>query len=133
MTDYLIDTSAWIEYIRDTRSPACEFVDQLIQRGEEVYITEPVIMEVLAGGGPKTLTRLETLVNGVPVLPVDAAVDYHEAARIYRAVRSWGNTPRSHLDCLIAAVAVRNEAVLVHADVDFARIAERYPLEVAPG
>jgi predicted nucleic acid-binding protein len=133
VTRYLVDTSAWIEYLRDTNSPACEFVDQLIQREEDVYLTEPVIMELLAGGGPLTLGRLEKLTGGFPVLRLDADVDYHEAARIYRIVRSFGATPRSHLDCLVAAVAVRTEAVVVHADRDFRVIAKRYPLELAPG
>ena len=133
MTNYLVDTSAWVEYIRDTSSPACEFVDQLIRREEDLFLTEPVIMELLAGGGPKTISRLEKMVGAFPVLRVDAAIDYHEAARIYRIVRASGDTPRNHVDCLVAAVAARTEAVVVHADRDFRIIARRYPLELAPG
>ena len=33
-------------------------------------------------------------------------------------------------DCLIAAIAWRRDATLVHADVDFDRIAARYPVQV---
>jgi predicted nucleic acid-binding protein len=90
-------------------------------------------MELLAGGRPSTLGRLEKLTGTYPLLRVDGFSDYHEAARIYRTVRASGDTPRSHLDCLIAAVAARTEAVVVHADRDFRIIAQRYALELAPG
>jgi predicted nucleic acid-binding protein len=124
MTDYLIDTSAWIEFLRKTGSPANLAVRTMIQQSERVCLTEPVIMELLAGAGPNTLRRIEKLTTAFPVLPVDGAVDYHEAARIYRTVRSAGRTVRSQMDCLIAAVAVRTEAVIVHHDRDFEVIAE---------
>lgn len=132
MTQYVVDTSAWIEYIRDTGSGPCEFVDQLIREARDVCLTEPVIMELLAGGGSKTIDQIETLVGAFPVLAVDAGLDYHEAAKIYRIVRSSGCTPRSLIDCLIAAVAARRGATLVHGDRDFQVIAERYPLALAP-
>ena len=133
MTRYLVDTSAWIEYMRKTGSAANLFVRKLIENGEPIYLTEPVIMELLAGATPRTIGRLEKLTGAFPVLRMDAAIDYHEAARIYRTVRSSGDTPRNHVDCLIAAVAARTEAVVVHADRDFRIIAQRYPLELAPG
>jgi predicted nucleic acid-binding protein len=132
VTDYLIDTSAWIEYLRKTGSRANLLVRELIGSGESVHLTEPVIMELLAGAGPRTFGRLEKLVGAFPLLQVDHALDYHQAARIYRLVRSSGDTPRSHLDCLIAAVASRNDAVLVHDDRDFRIIAQRYHLDLAP-
>jgi predicted nucleic acid-binding protein len=132
LTEYVVDTSAWIEYIRDTGSGPCEFVDQLIREARDVCLTEPVIMELLAGAGPKTIDRIETLVSAFPILPVDATLDYHQAAKVYRTVRSSGCTPRSLIDCLIAAVAARREATIVHGDRDFRVIAERYPLTLAP-
>jgi predicted nucleic acid-binding protein len=53
--------------------------------------------------------------------------DFDLAASIYRSVRHRGHTVRSGLDCLIAAMAYRSEATLVHRDVDFTRIAEAVP------
>ena len=41
-----------------------------------------------------------------------------------------GLTIRSVTDCLIAAIAWRRDATVVHADVDFDRIAARYPVQV---
>jgi predicted nucleic acid-binding protein len=54
---------------------------------------------------------------------VDVAVDYHDAAASYRAVRCTGRTVRRMNDCLIGAVAARAGATLVHRDADVDAIA----------
>jgi len=43
----MIDTSAWVEFLRDTGSPVCDRVDALVEG--EVAVCEPVVMELLAG------------------------------------------------------------------------------------
>jgi len=43
----LIDTSGWVEFLRDTDSPVCQRVDELLAEG--FVVCEPVRMEVLAG------------------------------------------------------------------------------------
>jgi predicted nucleic acid-binding protein len=43
----LIDTSGWVEFLRDTGSPVCERVDVLL--GGDVATCDPVRMELLAG------------------------------------------------------------------------------------
>jgi predicted nucleic acid-binding protein len=45
------------------------------------------------------------------------------AATLLRSARSTGRTPRSLLDCLIAAVAIRHDLPLLAADRDFEAIA----------
>ena len=47
----LADTSAWVEYDRATGSAADERLTQLIADGDSLVITEPLVMEVLAGAG----------------------------------------------------------------------------------
>jgi predicted nucleic acid-binding protein len=44
----LVDTSAWVEFLRDTGSPVCRSVDELL--GADIATCHPVRMEVLAGG-----------------------------------------------------------------------------------
>lgn len=126
---YLIDSSAWIEYIRGTDSTACNEVDRLLQEEpDQVAMTEPVIMELLAGPtDPRLVADLEKLIDGLPLLPVDAFMDYRAAATAFHAVRQRGKSVRSIIDCLIAAVAARTGAVLVHQDRDFALLAECLP------
>ncbi len=125
----LIDSSAWVEYLRNTGSAAHHEVRKLIrERPAEIATTEPIIMELLAGPTDvRTVAQLEKLTAGLPLLGVQAAVDYHDAAVMYRAVRRSGDTVRKLLDCLIVAVAVRTGATLVHCDRDYHRIALRVP------
>ncbi|MGH3328128.1 MAG: type II toxin-antitoxin system VapC family toxin [Streptomycetales bacterium] len=126
---YLVDTSAWIEYLRDTGSAACLEVERLLRTGARVATTEPIVMELLAGAStPHALSQLQTLTSGLPLLQVDARVDYHDAAAIYRSARVGGHTVRKLIDCLIAAVALRNQAILLHRDADFDVIAQCVPL-----
>ena len=117
----LIDTSAWIEYFRATGSSSAIEVRRLLaEQADQVAMCEPVAMEILSGAVDDAAhTKLERLVNGLPSLIVDAAVDFRTAAQIYRAARRAGQTIRSINDCLIAAVAIRHSANIVHRDADF--------------
>lgn len=125
----LIDSSAWIEYLRATGSPAHLAVRELLlERQSDVVTTEPVVMELLAGASNATvLGQLIKLTSGLRLLAVDGSSDFHDAALAYRAVRTRGMTVRRLLDCLIAAVAVRTGATIVHRDLDFDVLAEALP------
>lgn len=117
---YLVDSSAWIEYLRATGSPANTEVRRLLRdEPAAVATTEPVIMELLAGAtDDRALDRLDTLTAGLPLLTVDATSDYRDAALVYRSVRRRGGTVRKLAGCLIGVVAARTGAVLVHRDRD---------------
>ncbi|SFO11893.1 hypothetical protein SAMN05216207_103136 [Pseudonocardia ammonioxydans] len=125
----LLDTSVWIEYLRATGSSAHLEVRRLLQtEPDRVATTEPVVMELLAGAtSPAVLDKLETLTSGLRRLALDPAVDFHTAATVYRSARTGGRTVRKLLDCLIAAVAVRTGAVLLHRDRDFDELARALP------
>ncbi|HVC22753.1 MAG TPA: PIN domain-containing protein [Candidatus Dormibacteraeota bacterium] len=57
MSPILIDSSAWVEFLRGTGSRACEEVDRLLDG--DVAISDPVLMEVLAGArDPQHLVQL---------------------------------------------------------------------------
>lgn len=117
----LVDSSAWIEYLRGTGSPANLEVRRLLrEEPDAVAITEPIVMELLAGASDeRAFARLETLIGGLRLLSVSAALDYRAAAVVFRAARARGGTVRKLVDCLIAVVAVRHGATLVHRDRDF--------------
>ncbi|MGE2736109.1 type II toxin-antitoxin system VapC family toxin [Mycolicibacterium vaccae] len=122
----LIDTSAWIEYFRATGSSAALEVRRLMStEPDQVAMCEPVAMEILSGAvRDDTHAKLTDLVNGLPSLRVDEAIDFRSAATIYRSARRRGKTIRSITDCLIAALAIRHDATVVHRDTDFDVIAE---------
>lgn len=127
----LIDTSAWIEYFRATGSPAAVEVRRLLtEQPNRVVMCEPIAMEILSGAlDDDRYTRLEQLVNGLPSLRIDQAVDFRTAAAIYRSARRGGRTVRSITDCLISAVAIRHGATVIHRDADYDAIAAITALE----
>jgi predicted nucleic acid-binding protein len=97
----------------------------------EAGITEPVIMELLSGARDAgNFRRIERITTQMPLYSVDPACDFTEAGALYKVLRNEGITIRSRIDCLIAAIAWRCNATLVHADRDFDAIASRYPLRV---
>jgi predicted nucleic acid-binding protein len=125
----LIDTSAWIEYLRDTGSRACQLVDGLVVSG--FVTTSPVRMKLLAGArSPAHLDQLRRLLARGGLIAV-VETDYEDAAAIYRACRLGGETVRRLIDCLIAAVALREGVPVLHADRDFDVIARHTALLVA--
>jgi predicted nucleic acid-binding protein len=82
---------------------------------------------------PYTSDRLRRLLLGLEFLAVDGPADYERAADIYRLCRRGGEAPRKLSDCLIAAVALRNEAELLCCDADFTTIAHHVPLRLTLG
>ncbi len=113
----LADTSAWVEFLRGTGSAVDRELDRLLDGG--LAVTEPILMEVLAGARDDAhLRQLRALLGRADLVPVLGA-DYLLAAALYRDCRQHGDTVRRLIDCLIAAVAVRNGLTLLHADRDF--------------
>ena len=128
----LADTSAWVEYLRGTGSPLHIRIREALGNGE-VAICDAVRMEVLAGArGERHLRDLSRLLDRAVRLET-VPTDYDHAASIYRSCRRHGDTPRSLIDCLIVAVAIRTGTELLHDDRDFAVIARRSPLRVVAG
>ena len=123
----LIDTSAWIEFLRDTGSPACRLVDDLLVR--EVAICDPIRMEVLAGARDEShLLNLRRLLARAVLIPM-RPTDYEDAAALYRRCRRQGATVRKLIDCLIAAVAIRAGTPVLHHDADFHTLAHHTNLQ----
>ena len=120
----LADTSAWVEYDRATGSAVDRRLAELIESSGPVAVTEPVVMEVLAGArDDRRELELRRLLLRFELLGFDAVADFDGAVRIYRRCRAVGVTPRGMVDCMIAAVAWRRAATLLASDVDMDRVA----------
>jgi predicted nucleic acid-binding protein len=137
----LVDTSAWIELLRATGHPAHVSLRHHLERRSPLATTEPIIMELLAGtrsGGERS--RLRARLIALPRLTVRGLADFESAAELYRICRSRGATVRKLMDCLIAAVAIREKVTVLHNDRDYEVLArhtrlrtERYrTLRVVP-
>lgn len=120
----LADTSAWVEYDRASGSTVDERMTRLVADGGPLTVTEPVLMEVLAGArSDDREAQLRRLLLRFDLLGVDVAADFEGAAHIFRCCRRAGVTPRGLVDCLIVAVAARHGATLLAHDADLARVA----------
>jgi predicted nucleic acid-binding protein len=124
----LIDTSAWIEFLRDTRSDVCDSVDRLLDG--EIAVCDPVRMEVLAGArSDEHLRDLRGLLARASIVATEPS-DYEDAAALHRSCRRGGETVRKLIDCLIAAVAIKANIPVLHADADFDVLARHTRLRV---
>ena len=124
----LIDTSAWVEFLRNTGSPVCILVDDLL--AQEVAVCDPVRMEVLAGARDESdLISLRRLLARAAVVPM-RPTDHDDAAALYRRCRRQGETVRRLIDCLIASAAIRVGVPILHNDADFDVIARHTDLRI---
>lgn len=120
----LADSSAWVEFDRATGSAVDQRMTALIGNDGPLAVTEPVLMEVLAGARTdRREAQLRRLLMRCTLLRFDAVADFDAAARIYRRCRSVGVTPRGMVDCMIAAVAWRHRAAILADDIDLVRVA----------
>lgn len=125
----LVDTSAWVEFLRGTGRAVCERVDELLSK--DVATCDPVRLEVLAGArDAQHLVALRGLLARAAVLPVGPA-EYEQAAALYRQCRRQGSTVRKLIDCLIAAAAIAADVPVLHNDSDFDVLARHTPLRLA--
>jgi hypothetical protein len=120
----LADTSAWVEYDRATGSQVDLRLTDLIVADGPLAVSEPVVMEVVAGARTDDHEAdLRRLLLRCTLLGFDPIADFDSAATIYRRCRRAGVTPRGMVDCMIASVALRYGAALLAADADLSRVA----------
>jgi predicted nucleic acid-binding protein len=123
---FLVDTSVWIEVFRKPRRFRLESVAEL----EEVATCLPVIQEVLQGFTDEGAFRIaREAMYALPVVesPLRREV-FDQSISLYRNARKAGLTPRSAVDCLIAACALMNDLTVLHYDRDFDLLARVSPL-----
>lgn len=91
-------------------------------------------MEVLAGATSDGHARaLRNALLAFPMLPTEGLASYEDAALIHRACRRGGDTIRTLIDCLIAAVAIRHDAEILHHEAGFEAIARHTELRIHSG
>lgn len=120
----VVDTSVWVDVLAGRGSDAATRCVGLIESGEPVALTDIIYAELLQGiRSDREAELLDGHLRAFPILRLETLDDFALAAGLYRTARSRGITIRKTLDCLIAAPCVRTNAPLLHADVDFDRLA----------
>ena len=118
---YLIDSSAWIEYLRPGGAEAVKARVRDVLGRDEACSCGVVVLEVLRGARTeKDWAALHEALTALPQLPLDARA-IRQAARWGFKLDRTGKT-FSTTDLLIAAAA-HGRATLLHRDADFTRLA----------
>lgn len=121
----LVDTSVWIDYLRGDAKPATRALDGIMDAQRPFAITGVIYQEILQGAdSERSYQWLRDYFGTQRFLHPNDPIETHaRAAGIYGRCRRAGITIRSTLDCLIAQLAIEHEAVLLHSDRDFSRMA----------
>ena len=127
----IVDTSAWVEYLRATGSPAHLALRSGVQAGTAMATPAPVVTELLSGVHSEVeAASLIRLLSRFEILIPDSLRDFQGAARVHRVCRRAGFTIRSTVDCLVAAAALANRRPLLALNRDFAVISRHTELKL---
>jgi predicted nucleic acid-binding protein len=119
MASVFVDTSVWVDYLRQGQSPASQELDLLLEEGRAV-LCGMVELELLQGARPHDKTSLEELLSALPYVEISRE-DFQDAGEILGGLRAKGiQIPAT--DGLIAAVCIRQNLPLLTGDKHFDHI-----------
>jgi predicted nucleic acid-binding protein len=128
----VVDTSAWVELLRETESAVDLKLRSLIERRAALAVTEVVVAEVLAGVPRRAVRPMRDRLLAFRILHLRGVVDFEAAAALFRACRDAGEPIRQLADCLVAVPVIEARARLLHADRDFEKLARHTTLQIEP-
>lgn len=119
----LIDTCAWIDFLRSSRGKLGDLVEQALAK-DNALLCGVTISELLQGAkGDKEKQQLEFLFANVESLSIHE-IDWMTAGQMLQALRGRGVTlPLT--DALIAAVANRQGVPILTVDAHFQHLSAR--------
>jgi predicted nucleic acid-binding protein len=119
----LVDTSVWIDFLAGKDTPHRHILHQLIEKEEDICITEIILTEILQGiKDDNVYETTKSYILEFPIIKPTGIETYIAGAEIFRKCRKQGKTIRKTIDCIIAAIAQENGLTLFHNDNDFAII-----------
>jgi predicted nucleic acid-binding protein len=118
----VVDSSVWIDYFRNTATPACDAFDRILQEATtKIIVPDLVLYEVLRGfRHERDYRNALQLMRGFSWESAFSPELAQEAAQHYRAMVGQGFTIRSALDVMIGAFCIERDYTLLHNDQDFA-------------
>jgi len=123
----LVDTSVWIEVLRDKTGKTVQAFRERVNIENCVFCRFSQL-ELLQGSKDEMeWKRLDDYLSTQFYLEATEKI-WGEAARIYFELRRKGITLSSPVDCCIAQIAIESKIILLHKDEDFERIARIRPL-----
>ena len=128
-TLYWVDTSAWVFALRpNAHKRIRQRIDQLLADGTAAVCGQ-VMLELLSGARTELeFARRRNRLLALQLLPTEED-DWLQAARLGFSMRRLGITV-AHADILLSALSIRHNAILLHADRHFDRVAQHLPIPV---
>jgi len=117
----LVDSSVWIDFFRQSPTPSCVQLVELLQEGSATVGTaDLVVYEVLRGFNTgRALRDAQDLLLDLPIVEIGGIANALQAAEHDRALRAKGYTIRSPIDVLLASYCITHGHTLLHRDADF--------------
>ncbi len=127
----IVDSSVWIDFFAGRELPHVQQLDEALLSDQEIGVPDIVRLEILSGVRKDvTLRKITTNLNALRRVAARDD-DWDQAAALYRTCRRSGVTIRSVVDCLIARLAIRDDALLLAHDHDFAMMLPHCGLRLA--
>ncbi len=120
----LIDTSIWIEVLRDKSRVKATKLKKIIA-GRNYYLPIFSKMELLQGCKNEVeWAKMSSYLASQNYLKPNYKSIWENSARLYFELRRKGITIRSNIDCAISIIAIENNLTLYHYDRDFEAISK---------
>ena len=127
---FLVDTSAWLFALRKDANPEVKSRLDPLLREDAVVITGIIKLELL--GGTRTheeFSRLKSRLDALPYVLMEEPLLWDLASDMAFDLRRKGVTI-PYTDILIASAAIKEDIILLHADVHFDQVAKNSQLRV---
>jgi len=127
---FLVDTSAWLFALRKDANPEVKSRLDTLLREDAVVISGIIKLELL--GGTRTreeFSRLKSRLDALPYVLMEEPLLWDLASEMAFDLRRKGITI-PYTDILIASAAVKEDIILLHANVHFDQVAKNSQLRV---
>lgn len=124
----IVDTSAWIEYLRGGAPRVVKKVDSCLEQ-DLIGIGDLIYCEVMQGiRSPRERREVSTLLLSLPQFDMVGFTMAEKSASNYRLLRSKGVTVRKTIDVFIGTFCAEHGLQLIHHDSDFELMAKHIGL-----
>jgi len=115
----IVDTTVWIDYLRDAENPETLWLDRELQR-QRLGLTDLILCEVLQGiRDQRAFAQVRANLLKFQIFQTGGSELAIAAAQNYRTLRQHGHAVRKTIDCLIATFCLQARHELLHRDRDF--------------
>jgi predicted nucleic acid-binding protein len=118
----MVDTTVWIDFFNNNLTAQVIRLENSLNNNEDICICGIILTEILQGiRDNKQYLKTKSYLENLIFLPMYYST-FIKSAEIFRYLRKRGITIRKPIDCMIAAVSIENNVLLLHNDKDFDHI-----------